>query len=95
VTFTLDDIGLASVITPQTLEQGLAYGGGISDVGKLLLGLTRRDLADEPWQFDLQHGRHPVTDERVRQHQSGDGGDPRGPSIMVNGPATPKREENS
>ncbi|PZG03598.1 hypothetical protein C1J01_45725 [Nonomuraea aridisoli] len=47
-TFTLDDIGLASVVTPETLERSLAHGGGISDVGSRLLGLTRRDLADDP-----------------------------------------------
>ncbi|MEU7839250.1 hypothetical protein [Nonomuraea sp. NPDC049129] len=47
-TFTLDDIGFASVVTPETLERTLAHGGGISDVGSRLLGLTRRDLADDP-----------------------------------------------
>ncbi|NRQ39503.1 hypothetical protein HII36_47905 [Nonomuraea sp. NN258] len=48
VTFSLDDIGFAGVVTPETLEQSLAHGGGISDVGSRLLGLTRRDLADDP-----------------------------------------------
>ncbi|MBT2224454.1 hypothetical protein [Nonomuraea sp. NEAU-A123] len=48
VTFTVDDIGLASVVTPDTLERTLAHGGGMSDVGSRLLGLTRRDLADDP-----------------------------------------------
>ncbi|GGP05444.1 hypothetical protein LDL08_06440 [Nonomuraea glycinis] len=48
MTFSLDDIGLGSVVTPETLEATLAHGGGISDVGSLLLGLTRRDLADDP-----------------------------------------------
>ncbi|WP_146178389.1 sporulation protein [Nonomuraea fuscirosea] len=48
VTFTLDDIGFAGVVTPETLERTLAHGGGISDVGSRLLGLTRRDLADDP-----------------------------------------------
>lgn len=48
VTFSLDDVGLAGVVTPETLEATLAHGGGISEVGSLLLGLTRRDLADDP-----------------------------------------------
>jgi hypothetical protein len=48
VTFTLDDIGLAGVVTPETLEATLAHGGGITDVGSRLLSLTRRDLADDP-----------------------------------------------
>lgn len=47
-TFTLDDIGLAGVVTPETLEAALAHGGGVSDVGSRLLSLTRRDLADDP-----------------------------------------------
>ncbi|WP_155347158.1 hypothetical protein [Acrocarpospora pleiomorpha] len=48
VTFTLDDIGMAGVVTPETLEQGIAHAGDISDAGRLLLGLTQRDLADDP-----------------------------------------------
>ncbi|MEU8364362.1 hypothetical protein AB0C27_50925 [Nonomuraea sp. NPDC048882] len=51
-TFSLDDIGFGDVVTPETLEATLAHGGGITEVGSLLLGLTRRDLADDPVALD-------------------------------------------
>ncbi|MGW4638023.1 hypothetical protein ACWEN6_05830 [Sphaerisporangium sp. NPDC004334] len=48
VRFSLEDIGMGGVFTPTTLERGLEYADAVPEVGSRLVGLTRRDLADDP-----------------------------------------------
>ncbi|MFF5111588.1 hypothetical protein [Streptosporangium sp. NPDC000509] len=48
VRFSLEDIGMAGVVTPATLERGLEYSDDVPDAVSRLLGITRRDLADDP-----------------------------------------------
>ncbi|WP_327086691.1 hypothetical protein OIE66_30765 [Nonomuraea sp. NBC_01738] len=48
VKFSLEDVGMGGVITPATLELGLEYTAAAPKVGSQLLGLTRRDLAEDP-----------------------------------------------
>lgn len=45
--FSLDDIGMGGSATPATLESGLDYPADGSVAGQLLLGLTRRELAED------------------------------------------------
>ncbi|MEU1875773.1 hypothetical protein ABZ470_00550 [Streptosporangium sp. NPDC020072] len=48
VRFSLEDIGMGGVTAPTTLERGLEYADAVPEVGSRLLGLTRRDLAEDP-----------------------------------------------
>ena len=47
VRFSVDDIGMGGAVTPETLDEGLEYSADGSAAGRRMLGLSRRELAED------------------------------------------------
>ena len=47
VRFSVDDIGMGGAVTPETLDEGLEYSADGPAAGRRMLGLSRRELAED------------------------------------------------